>query len=424
MTSQTSPGDDPGTPSRLRHPVAWIALVVVLTALLAWAVLTITADVREDERQDALAPFYQPPDPLPPGEPGSLIRTEPLGVTVAGGTAWRILYRSEDGDGTPTASSGMVFIPDATARTANRPVVSWAHGTIGLGDACAPSRLGAPTTGIPWVEEMLARGWVVAATDYAGLGTPGTSGYLVSAEEGPDVINAVRAARAMPQSGAGRTWIAWGHSQGGHSALAAGRIARAYAPELDLVGVAAAAPAADLRDLLAEEWDTAGAWVIGGDVVGTWPDRYPELDREDVLTANGEQHWRSLLEDCVGSALTAALLRQDLLGQDFFRDDPWDAPAWRRRFIENTPRPLPGDMPLLIAQSTTDTVVLPQTTASLIRDWCAAGDAIDTIWIGDTTHAQTAIVVAPSVIQWMTERLRGTPAGSDCDIASPVPPLA
>ena len=65
--SQTSPGDDPRIPDRLRHPVVWIAVVAVLVAILAWVVLTITGDVKEDERQDALAPFYTPPSPLPPG---------------------------------------------------------------------------------------------------------------------------------------------------------------------------------------------------------------------------------------------------------------------------------------------------------------------------------------------------------------------
>lgn len=40
--------------------------------------------------------------------------------------------------------------------------------------------------------------------------------------------------------------MAWGHSQGGHAVLWTGMLAPDYAPELDLVGVAAFAPATDL----------------------------------------------------------------------------------------------------------------------------------------------------------------------------------
>jgi len=421
--SQTSPGDDPRIPERLRHPVLWIALVAVLTAVLAWVVLTVTGDVRDGQRQDALAPFYMPPSPLPPGPPGTVIRTEPLGITVKGGKAVRVLYRSQDLRGRPTASSGMVFIPSSPAPAGGRPVVAWAHGTVGLAPQCAPSRIDDPTGNIPWVEQMLARGWVVTATDYAGLGTPGTSGYLVAGDEARDVINSVRAARALPGARASGRWVSWGHSQGGHAALAAADLAGAYAPELDLVAVAAAAPAVDLRALLALQWNQSAAWVIGAYVAGTWPTRYPGLDRDALLTANGANHWQEILDECVKGGALTAIVRQDLLGQDFFVDDPWRSPPWRRRFIENTPRPTPQGVPLMIAQSTTDDVVLPRTTASVIDRWCRAGVGIGTLWVNDVSHITTAMVVGPAVVQWIGQRLEGRPAPDDCGAATPVPPL-
>ena len=405
-----------------RHPAIALILVAVLTAILAWVVLTITADTRERERQDALAPFYLPPDPLPDVPPGTILRSQPLGVQVQGGRALRILYMSERGDGQPRAASGMLFIPTRRASGGDRPVVAWAHGTIGLGDTCAPSRIANPTGNIPWVEGMLARGWVVAATDYAGLGTPGPSGYLIEAEEGRDVINSVRAAREAPGSGAGDRWISWGHSQGGHSALAAGSLAAGYAPELDLLGVAAAAPAAELRLLMDAEWNTANAWVIGSDVAGTWPDFYPELRRDQVLTTNGEIHWQSMLEKCITQAAYTAIFRQDVLGQDFFRVSPGRVPAWQRRVAQNTPRPLPASLPLFLAQSTTDTVVLPGTTAALVANWCDAGTRISTTWIADTPHMTTAIVVAPSAVQWMDQVFAGRQVPDDCAQPTPVAP--
>lgn len=420
--SQTSPGDDPRIPGRLRHPVVWIVIVAVLTAILAWIVLTITADVRADERQDALAPFYQPPDPLPDVTPGTILRSEPLGIAVPGGSALRILYMSQRGDGTPRVASGMVFVPDRPAPSAGRPVVAWAHGTIGLGDQCAPSRLPDPITKIPWVAQMMSLGWVVTATDYAGLGTPGESGYLVGAEEARDVINSVRAARNVAGARAGARWIVWGHSQGGHSALATAHLAPSYAPELPLIGVAAAAPAAQLPMLMNLEWDTANAWVIGSDVAGTWPAFYPELTRSQVLTANGENHWQDILDDCIEAAGLVALFRQDVLGQNFFRASPWDVPAWRRRIAENASVPPPAGVPLFIGQSTTDQVVLPSTTAAVVKDWCAGGSRIATMWISDVTHQQTAITIGPSAIQWMAQAWRNGAMPDSCGLPLPVAP--
>ncbi len=112
------------------------------------------------------------------------------------------------------------------------------------------------------------------------------------------------------------------------------------------------------------------------------------------------------------------------LGQNFFNGNPSRSAPWRRRFIQNTPRPTPRDVPLLIAQSTADEVVLPRTTATVITRWCAAGVHIGTLWIDKVPHNDTAMVVGPSVVQWIEGRLSGAPAPNDCSMPPPVPPLA
>jgi hypothetical protein len=81
-------------------------------------------------------------------------------------------------------------------------------------------------------------------------------------------------------------------------------------------------------------------------------------------------------------------------------------------------------VPLLIAQSTTDDVVLPRTTASVVREWCDAGVGIGTLWVNDVSHITTAIVVGPAVVQWIGQRLAGEPAPDDCGAPTPVPALA
>jgi hypothetical protein len=93
--------------------------------------------------------------------------------------------------------------------------------------------------------------------------------YLVGASEARAVIASVRVAATMPGAGGGKRFVVWGHSQGGHAALFTGIIARTYAPELDLLGVAAAAPAADLVTLINEDIDSVGGKNITA--MKLWP---------------------------------------------------------------------------------------------------------------------------------------------------------
>ena len=69
--------------------------------------------------------------------------------------------------------SGTVAIPKGKAPKGGWPVVSWAHGTIGAADACAPSKIAMPGA---YDQKLLNRwlkaGYAVVRTDYEGLGTP------------------------------------------------------------------------------------------------------------------------------------------------------------------------------------------------------------------------------------------------------------
>src|SRR5262249_319349 len=162
-----------------------------------------------------------------------------------GATAYRVLFTSEHPDGTLAASSGMAFIPTAPAPADGRPVIAFAHGTIGMGAQCAPSPSSDPTSQLPtWLPLALDPPWPVVAPDYPGRGTEGPNLYLVGEAEARDVVNSVRSAADLPSADLGTRWVVSGHSQGGHSALWTGELAAELAPELDLLGVSAIAPAA------------------------------------------------------------------------------------------------------------------------------------------------------------------------------------
>jgi hypothetical protein len=222
--------------------------------------------------------FYSPPAAKVAGPHGSLIWARPVhgGLLPSAGRTWLVLYRSVSPQGKTVPVSGLVTLPNRRAPKGGWPVVSWAHGTTGIADICAPSRmLGNPRD--VYISGLLAemngwlkRGYAVAQTDYQGLGTPGLHPYLIGTSEGRSVVDIVSAARALNRH-VGRRWLASGHSQGGHAALWAAALGPRWAPGLRLVGAVPISPASHLgeqaeatRDLDSNPFGGLPALIVAG----------------------------------------------------------------------------------------------------------------------------------------------------------------
>lgn len=193
--------------------------------------------------------------------PGALVRHQPLARQHrprAAADAYRIHYRGYGYDGGQRLVSGSAFIPAGTAPEGGWPVIGFAHGTTGLSDASAPSRSGFSRLELDHIDRWLTAGYAVAATDYEGLSTPGPHPYFNGEAVADDVIDAVRAMRGLDHHIA-PAWLVAGFSQGGHAAMHVANIATGYAPELDFRGTIAVAPAACVRDIIAELTADPGA---------------------------------------------------------------------------------------------------------------------------------------------------------------------
>jgi len=71
----------------------------------------------------------------------------------------------------------------------------------------------------PFSEGTKAWRVLYVSTDYERLGTPGLHPYLVGPSEGRGVLDIVKAAQQIEETGAGSRVVIWGRSQGGHGAL-------------------------------------------------------------------------------------------------------------------------------------------------------------------------------------------------------------
>ncbi len=410
--------------------------LIVLAACVLAAVVTgfayyLSAAETTDERQTALDPFYTTPSPLPPGKPGDILRSEPLtpAANLKNANAYRVLYRTELPDGTPRVSSGMLFVPTTPAPKGGRNIVSWAHPTVGMGDQCAPSRYTDPLLMMAWLQGMLNQGWIVTATDYAGLGTEGSEYYLIGQNEAIDSINAVRMARAFPGATASTRYGVFGHSQGGHAALWAGSYGPTYAPELNLVGVVGSAPAGNLSQLVDQLWDSPLNWGIGAEVAVSYPLAYPNLSTDDVMTPAGQEHYKDVAGECLIAGSLDSRKLAALGESQAFKVNPMTVPDWAAALTAQNAKPVPASVPVLVTQSINDGVVTPQSIGAMQKEWCAAGSMLQVDWLGPLrgsadklsvlTHMYEGAVGGSLATPWLSQRFAGAAPVSNCD----TPPL-
>ena len=205
--------------------------------------------------------FYDPPQSLLEGEHGELIWSRPLSGEAALDDARSnelVLYRSRDVHGKPVAVSGIIALPRQHAPKGGYPIVSWAHGTVGCADTCAPSRDTAVSPAHSFnkyphdmLNAFLNNGWAVLMTDYEGLGTEGRHPYLLGESEAHGILDIVLAVRRLYPDRLSNRLAIVGHSQGGQAALFGAHHAPIWTPDLDLRGVAALAPASAVHLLVA-----------------------------------------------------------------------------------------------------------------------------------------------------------------------------
>jgi hypothetical protein len=353
--------------------------------------------------------FYLAPDHMASAQPGDLIWSAPFRA-VPGAQAWKVLYHSRALNGSDIAVSGVVVAPTDAPPAGGRPVISWAHGTHGIADQCAPSRTADMVSRLPSIGKLVAQGYVVAATDYEGLGTPETHPYLVGESEARGVLDIARVARRLPQTHASNSTLVWGQSQGGQAALFAGEIAPSYAPDLQLLGVVSGAPVTDTAAMFptaATIPGTLGFVVMG--MVGAQA-AYPSAKVSDVLTPAAQQQLKIVDEKCYGAVLSAFKQPVDHV----IARNPSDVPPFPAIFASDTPGRAPTAAPMLVYQGLSDDVVYQVFTDKYVAKVCALGDTVAYTTFSGKDHYEENDAAQNDVLEWMRARLATLPAPSTC----------
>ncbi len=351
-----------------------------------------------------------------PGQPGTIIRVWPQpGGGPGNANAFRILYRSTSPGGEPIAVSGAIFFPSGPAPAQGRPVVAWAHPTSGVVYRCAPSLRPELDDTVQGLQQMLEAGFVVVATDYPGLGTPGIHPYLIGDSEARSVLDSVRAARNLPEAKAQNRFVVWGHSQGGHAALYTGQLAASYAPDLKLLGVAAAAPATELAALFDTDIATLDGKILTSMALWSWSHLFKQ-PLDGIIYPNIRGAFERTAEDCIEDLKDWLNLKKAAqpLETDFLKINPTKTAPWKDIMARNTPSATSPGVPLFIAQGTADTTVHPQITDNYVERLCRGGAQVAYLSMPGVDHIRAGQHSAFDAVNWMKARFRDRPAPSSC----------
>jgi pimeloyl-ACP methyl ester carboxylesterase len=355
--------------------------------------------------------FYTPPRELPRGGHGTLIwaRRYSGGVALPGAVNTLILYEQVGVHGRLVATSGFLAVPDGQPPRDGWPIVSWAHGTTGIADDCAPTRNDAENdqvTNGDLLDRWIARGYAVVRTDYEGLGTPGVHPYLDGLSEGRAMLDAVIAARELDPQLSDRVVVA-GHSQGGHAALWAASIAARYAPAIDLRGAIAFAPvshlAADVRGVAGARTrrplTPIVALMLRGMAVA-----YPDLGVSSLLGRRAAALFPETLTYCVGR-LSRAGSFGGLPGDELFRRAADLAPLYAA-LRQNDTLGLRITVPTLIEQGLADDTVFPAYTRALVSSLRSAGDQVTLETYRGVGHNGVIVAAAGNATGFLAQALR------------------
>lgn len=372
------------------------------------------------DRSAAPSAGVELPAQLGGSEAGSLLSATTMPtldrrLSAVSSVAAKITYLSTSGiDGSIQEVTGTVFAPAGTAPDGGWPVIAYGHPTTGTRPECAPSLdpmlLGISST----VTGLVKAGYVVAMSDYQGLGKSGIyHPYLDATTEGQNVIDSVRAARKLIPEASDR-WAAFGGSQGGQAAWAANELANGYAPELRLVGtVSYSAPLAleGFVDGAIEgtlNVDQRLAWLQVLDALSA---ESPDFRLDDYRRGVAKDEWDVFMA-CKGPATAERdRLAGEVTSDDVRPSDPEAAEALRLRLQSMSLPRVPAAAPMLVVYGGQDQLVPPVWTDRALDEACRRGDVIQIELQPDKGHAD---VDGASAFPWISQRFAGEPAPNDC----------
>jgi pimeloyl-ACP methyl ester carboxylesterase len=352
-----------------------------------------------------LTKFYDTPDPLPSGQPGELIRSEPfygylLPYTIS---AVHILYHSRSSHEADVAASGVVLLPRGAPPPGGWPIIAWAHDLTGSARQCAPSLLKTLNEG-PLLSMYVGLGYAVVASDYAGLGTSFPYAVLDGPSNAQDVINSVAAARAaLPQLGS--KWLVAGYAHGSWVAVGVAEALPKNADSnyLGAIGILGVANPPEFFEHL-----TQGSFPTLVFLAQGIKNQYAGFRVDDILTGKGMEFYKYLAESC--EATSDQVPNSTELLKPGWQNNPYVKEFFSRNALGRKP----AFSPLLLISGENDGDVPSSLAAAMVGRLCQQKDRVLFVnYPGLNPNAVLGNSVGEQV-SWIRARFSGQPAPSNC----------
>lgn len=333
-------------------------------------------------------------------------------------------------------ATAMVFVPKTPQPADGWRIVVWEHGTVGVGDSCAPSNNTFNPRFKSMAESLLAQGYVVVAPDYEGLGTPGIHPYLNLSSAAKSAINAVKAYKEHYGSKINGAWMSVGQSQGGHGSLATAEYAN---NDANYKGAVAGAPASSLGYIISVVAPKALKDLSDAGQVDTAVEVYAELLAYAAYTTVGIKAYeprfnyqdlfqtrsKALAELAEGTTGDNGMCLSEL--HDEFAKDiraylkentgktvP-DYPGLTADFqsnvtvqkflVDNQPATKKINTPVMIIQGTADMAVPYPVTDALQKNLTALGTKVTFLPVVGATHTQAIVDKNPELVAFIKQNM-------------------
>ncbi len=353
--------------------------------------------------------FYEAPNPIPAGQHGDLVRWQAIETSF--GQTYRIMYLSQGVAGTPTVVTGLVGVSDDPPPFGGYPLLLYGHGTTGLADLCSPSVvIDDPASDAPYSAEFETLshstddGWVVVATDYEGLGGPGSHPMLVGVSEGRGMLDAGRAARQIPGVYVAESTAITGFSQGGHAALWATQLAAEWTPEQSIIGTVVGAPASEPAALASWSAPQPDRSALSVGLVAGLAVAHPEAQANlpAVLTPAGMELVQAWDTHCFDEPVTVSTPGA------FVSTDPATVEPFASLLVANTAGTTATPAPMLIVHSESDERIPVVHSEALQARLCAVGQVVERRVQPGGFHTNASVAVFVDGIAWLNGLLDGT----------------
>jgi len=247
-------------------------------------------------------PFYDEP-PLHGDEaPGTLLKAKPFDVlftVVKPGnvSAWKIMYVTENLDGSPDIGTGVVMIPDDGRDNATRPIVAYQEANDSVGARCHPSSQwsgGAVGDASAWsalgpLALMWGQGLATVISDVGNDADPAPHGVFAGKYAAKTLLDGVRAAFAVDDAGLSRDAPVgvFGIAGGGVGGAFAAELQPTYAPEIDLRATVLEGMVVDQRNFIRFAGGGIGSGFVFATLLGLEP-QYPEMRLDEKFNPAGK----------------------------------------------------------------------------------------------------------------------------------------